>query len=122
MQNMTLTALLRGLGVPAVPHGFRSSFTDWSDEQWSELSEAANKALAHEEKNKARRTYRGTDSFKPRIGLMQNWADYVAETADSHYPENAGEWAPTRLGSNDKGVSVGGQVISMGASGVPGTT
>ena len=80
MSDMTLTALLRRLGVPAVPHGFRSSFTDWADEQWPEYSEAADKALAHEEKSKTRRAYRRTDLFKPRIALMQKWADYVAET------------------------------------------
>ena len=84
MSDMTLTALLRRLGVPAEPHGIRSSFTDWADEQWPELSEAADKALAHEEKNKTRRAYRRTDLFKPRIELMQSWADYVSKTADSH--------------------------------------
>ena len=87
MFDMTLTVLLRRLGIPAVPHGFRSSFTDWADEQWPELSGAADKALAHEEKSKTRRAYKRTDLFKPRIGLMQNWADYVAEMADTHYPK-----------------------------------
>ena len=32
---MTFTALLRRLGIPAVPHGFRSSFRDWVIEQTS---------------------------------------------------------------------------------------
>ena len=77
MSDMTLTALLRRLGVPAVPHGFRSSFTDWTDEQWPEYSEAADKALAHEERSKTRRAYKRTDLFNLRIGLMQKWADYV---------------------------------------------
>ena len=77
MSDMTLTALLRRLGVPAVPHGFRSSFTDWADEQWPEYSEAADKALAHEERSKTRRAYKRTDLFNLRIGLMQKWADYV---------------------------------------------
>ena len=77
MSDMTLTALLRRLGVPAVPHGFRSSFTDWADEQWPEYSEAADKALAHEERSKTRRAYRKADLFNLRIGLMQKWADYV---------------------------------------------
>ena len=111
---MTLTALLRRLGVPAVPHGFRSSFTDWADEQWPELSEAADKALAHEEKSKTRRAYRRTDLFKPRIGLMQNWAGYVAETADSHHLKDVGEWPLTQRESDDRDVSVGGEVVSIG--------
>ena len=33
---MTFTALLRRLGIPAVPHGFRSSFRDWVIEQTSD--------------------------------------------------------------------------------------
>ena len=77
MSDMTFTALLRRLGIPAVPHGFRSSFTDWAEEQLSDYSEAADKALAHEEKNKTRRAYKRTDLFVKRIGLMQMWADYV---------------------------------------------
>ena len=49
LSDMTLTVLLRRLGIPAVPHGFRSSFKDWcmevrgGDDRWF-LSEAA---LAH---------------------------------------------------------------------------
>ena len=78
MSDMTFTALLRRLDIPAVPHGFRSSFTDWAEEQLSDYSEAADKALAHEEKNKTRRAYKRTDLFVKRIGLMQMWADYVA--------------------------------------------
>ena len=78
MSDMTFTALLRRLGIPAVPHGFRSSFTNWAEEQLSDCSEAADKALAHEEKNKTRRAYKRTDLFVKRIGLMQMWADYVS--------------------------------------------
>ena len=53
--DMTLNALLRRLGIPAVPHGFRSSFMDWTDERLPEYSRAADKALAHWDKNKTRR-------------------------------------------------------------------
>ena len=35
MSPMTFTALLRRLGISAVPHGFRSSFRDWVIEQTS---------------------------------------------------------------------------------------
>ena len=49
LSGMTYTALLRRLEIPAVAHGFRSSFKDWctemytGDDRWL-LSE---KALAH---------------------------------------------------------------------------
>ena len=122
MSDMTLTAIMRRLDVPAVPHGFRSSFTDWADEQWPEYWEAADKALAHEEKNKTRRAYRRTDLFKQRIGLMQNWADYVAETADSHDLKGIDECSLTQRRSNDRDDSVIGEVITIVASRVPEAT
>ena len=75
---MTYNALLSRLGIPAVPHGFRSSFTDWAEEQLPEYSAAADKALAHKEKNKTRRAYKRSDLLDQRIGLMQKWSDYVA--------------------------------------------
>ena len=77
VSDMTYNALLRRLGIPAVPHGFRSSFTDWVDEQLPEYSAAADKALAHEETNKTRRAYKRSDLFDQRKGLMQKWSDYV---------------------------------------------
>ena len=57
--DMTYNALLRRLGIPAVPHGFRSSFTDWAEEQLPEYSAAADKALAHKEKTKPAGPTRG---------------------------------------------------------------
>ena len=78
VSDMTYNALLRRLGIPAVRHGFRSSFTDWADEQLPEYSAAADKALAHKEKNKTRRAYKRSDLLDQRIGLMQKWSDYVA--------------------------------------------
>ena len=33
LSNATHLALLRRLGIPAVPHGFRSSFKDWCMER-----------------------------------------------------------------------------------------
>ena len=43
----TFIALLRRLGIPAVPHGFRSSFRDWVIEQTSTPWAVAEAALAH---------------------------------------------------------------------------
>ena len=87
VSDMTLTVLLRRLGIPAVPHGFRSSFTDWAEERMPELSSAADAALAHEESKKTGRAYKRTDLFEPRIGLMQKWADYVADADGDPDPE-----------------------------------
>ncbi len=76
--DMTYNMMMRRLEIPAVPHGFRSSFTDWAEEQLSGYSPAADAALAHQESNKTKKAYKRTDFFVQRIGLMQEWADYVA--------------------------------------------
>ena len=75
--DMTYNVMLKRLGIPVVPHGFRSSFTDWAEELLAGYSPAADAALAHKEKSKTRRAYRRTDFFVQRIELMQEWADYV---------------------------------------------
>ena len=33
LSDATLSKLLRELGIPAVPHGFQSSFRDWASER-----------------------------------------------------------------------------------------
>ena len=82
MSDMTFTALLRRLEVPAVPHGFRRSFRNWAAERMKGWAAEAEAALAHQVKDKTEAAYLTTDLFDDRIVLMQKWADYVAETAD----------------------------------------
>ena len=82
MSDMTFTALLRRLEVPAVPHGFRRSFRNWAAERMKGWAAEAEAALAHQVKDKTEAAYLTTDLFDDRIVLMQKWADYVAgETA-----------------------------------------
>ena len=75
---MTFTALLRRLGIPAVPHGFRSSFRDWVIEQTSTPWAVAEAALAHNVGNSTEAAYMRSDLFDQRRALMDAWADYVA--------------------------------------------
>ena len=77
VSGMTYNMMMRRLGIPAVPHGFRSSFTDWAEELLAGYSPAADAALAHKEKSKTRKAYKRTDFFVQRIELMQEWADYI---------------------------------------------
>ena len=77
VSDMTYNMMMRRLGIPAVPHGFRSSFTDWAEELLAGYSQAADAALAHKEKSKTRQAYKRTDFFVQRIELMQEWADYI---------------------------------------------
>ena len=65
---MTLVAVLRRMGVNAVPHGFRSTFRDWAAEQTSFPHEVCEMALAHTISNKAEAAYRRGDLFEKRRG------------------------------------------------------
>ena len=75
---MTLTVLMRRLEIPAVPHGFRSSFRNWVEECTVTPWSVAESALAHKLKDKSAAAYMTSDIFELRRGLMQKWADYLA--------------------------------------------
>ena len=78
LSDMTFSALLRRLGIPAVPHGFRSSFKNWSleasliDDRWF-LSELA---LAHDIGKETEKAYATTDLLQARRSLMEAWAEF----------------------------------------------
>ena len=75
--EMVFTALLRRLGIPAVPHGFRSSFRDWVIEQTSTPWAVAEAALAHNVGNSTEAAYMRSDLFDQRRALMGRWAENV---------------------------------------------
>lgn len=76
LSDMTLTAVLRRMKVPAVPHGFRSTFRDWAAEQTNHPREVAEMALAHTIENKVEAAYRRGDLFEKRRVLMEDWAGF----------------------------------------------
>ena len=78
LSDMTFTTLLRRLEIPAVPHGFRSSFRDWCSEEMGEGYEiAAEMALAHNVGTATRRAYARSNLLDQRRVLMEAWASYV---------------------------------------------
>lgn len=77
LSDMTLTAVLRRLAVPAVPHGFRSTFRDWAAERTTYPNEMAEMALAHTIGNKAEAAYRRGDLMERRRQMMNDWADFL---------------------------------------------
>ncbi len=85
LSNMALLQLMRGLGYGPcgsrgdyVPHGFRSSFRDWSGEVSSFPRDVAEMALAHVIENKVEAAYRRGDLFEKRRKMMSEWAAYLA--------------------------------------------
>ncbi|TCP93746.1 integrase [Sphingomonas sp. PP-CE-1A-559] len=77
LSDMTLSKLMKDLGIAAVPHGFRSSFRDWAGEQTSHPREVIEFALAHVIKDKAEAAYARSDLFEKRRALMDDWAAYL---------------------------------------------
>lgn len=77
LSDMSLTAVLRRMEVPVVPHGFRSTFRDWCAECTDFSPEVAEMALAHTISNRVEAAYRRGDLFEKRKELMQAWSDYA---------------------------------------------
>ena len=79
MTDMTLTALLRRFSIPAVPHGFRSSFRNWAAEQSGASWAVCESALAHNVGNSTEAAYMRSDLFEQRRALTQEWADFACQ-------------------------------------------
>jgi integrase len=78
LSDMTLTAVLRRMQVPAVPHGFRSTFRDWASERTNYPRDVAEMALAHVIGDKVEAAYRRGDLFDKRRSMMADWASFCA--------------------------------------------
>ena len=75
--DRTLALLLATNRIECVPHGFRSSFRNWSAES-GYSREVAEAALAHSvSRNQVESSYLSTDLFDRRRELMQVWSDYL---------------------------------------------
>ena len=77
--NDKLSALIRELGIAAVPHGFRSSFRDWASERTNHPREVIEAALAHVVSNQTEAAYARSDLFERRRQLMNDWMEYLAD-------------------------------------------
>ena len=87
--EMVFTALLRRLEIPAVPHGFRTSFRNWVAERAAAPWAVGEAALAHNAGNSTEAAYMRSDPFDRRRALMDAWAAYVAGW-DRHKEESNG--------------------------------
>ena len=89
LSDMTLTAIIRrmnkgekprwvdGAGETIVPHGFRSTFRDWTAEIGHYPRELAEHALAHGLPSKVEAAYHRSTMIDRRQPMMQRWADYL---------------------------------------------
>lgn len=86
LSNMALLQVMRGMGFGVngtrgnyVPHGFRSSFRDWTGEATNFPRDVAEMALAHAIENKVEAAYRRGDLFDKRRTMMDEWSNYVCK-------------------------------------------
>lgn len=84
--NNALAKMLTRLEIDCVPHGFRSSFSDWSAENGIDFN-LAEICLSHAVGTQVSRAYRRTGLFTPRIPVMEDWGRHVAP--DRYDPSGA---------------------------------
>jgi integrase len=79
LSNMSMTAVLRRMGLPDITvHGFRSSLRDWAAEQTDYPREVAEMALAHAVGDKVEAAYRRGDLLQKRVAFMRDWDAHCA--------------------------------------------
>lgn len=83
LSDMTLTAVLRRMKVPATAHGFRSTFRDWAAERTNYPRDVAEMALAHTIGDKVEAAYRRGDLFDKRARMMAEWARFIERPVSS---------------------------------------
>jgi len=77
LSDMALSMTCRRMKVEAVPHGFRSTFKDWSTENTSFPNMVSEMALAHAVGNAVEAAYRRGDLFEKRRMLMDSWQEFL---------------------------------------------
>jgi integrase len=77
LSNMSMTMVVRRMGVETTVHGFRSTVRDWAGDRTDFAREVAEAALAHVVGDETERAYRRSDALEKRRALMDSWADYV---------------------------------------------
>ena len=85
--SMALLEVVRGMRPGYVPHGFRSTFSDWCSERTAFSTEVREMALAHAVGDKVEAAYRRGDLFEKRRQLAEAWAKFCSTPA----PADRGE-------------------------------
>ena len=77
LSDMTMTKVMRDMGVDAVPHGFRATFSSWCASSTSYPTEVREMALAHAIGDGTVAAYQRSDLFDKRRNLMADWAKFI---------------------------------------------
>jgi len=83
LSDMALSKLMKDMEADGVPHGFRSTFRDWTVERTSFPREVTERAMAHAVGDKTEAAYLRSDVFEKRRRLMDMWATYCTASRAS---------------------------------------
>ena len=84
ISDMTLTKVIRDMGLTVTPHGFRSTFKDWASETTGFANELSEAALAHAVKDKTEAAYRRGNLLDKRRQMMAAWGEYCAGASNDN--------------------------------------
>jgi integrase len=96
LNDQSLRYLMRKLGRTEVPHGLRSSFSDWAHERTGHSNHAIELSLAHSIGAASEKAYRRGDMIAKRRRLMEEWAKYC--TSPPVAAQEAGKVVPMGQG------------------------
>lgn len=78
LSDMTISKVMRDAALPYVPHGFRSSFRDWTAEQHPDIPDpVAEAAIAHVVPDAVIAAYKRTKFIDLRRTLLDHWSAFL---------------------------------------------
>ncbi|SMO96351.1 Integrase [Thalassovita litoralis] len=77
ISDATMSKHMSDKGIDYRPHGFRSSFRDWTADTTNTPFEVAETAIGHTVGGSVERAYRRTDYLEQRRVLHERWAQYI---------------------------------------------
>ena len=78
-----LAKVFRELKILSVPHGLRSTFSNWAGERVHIPEPVAEMVLAHKPSSAVVKAYRTSDFFERRVPVMQEWGGFLIKKMES---------------------------------------
>jgi integrase len=77
LSDMAMAKLMKDNGYKERPHGFRSSFRTWMEEQTDASYEVKETAIGHKVGSDTVRAYQRSDHLEKRRVIMEEWSKYL---------------------------------------------
>ena len=80
--RLTLKENFPDIYSKTVPHGFRSSFRNWAEENYNFSRRAVELCLAHSNENKVEKAYLRSNVLEKRKEIMNEWNNFIMSKID----------------------------------------